>query len=523
MRLWTRIAWRLVVRCCSSRGCRGALARVRRWGGGSFGARQGRAWLSLGKSSSAALLGLRFGSARGDFDLLDDGGTRFDASDDRTRVRANADHRDIDGWAIGRWRLGHRTSLTTLVNTFSRDAGAPGLLLQGALHARAATRRSLFGVRARVGCGADCGLVLTSSALSTRYRLYDPERELGLATRVENTGERATTRARASYDLTRWLTASLGTSQEASRLAVDSDGRPSSRASRWLSRPEVALRWRPGDTVDITTVGAVECHTTRGGGERESCGVLEPAARAGVAYRVLEPLTIKGNVGRYVRVPTLAELYGISAVVRGNDELRVESGITVDAGATLGARSGIASGYAQLFGFARWASDLIAYQRSALGVVRPYNSASARFLGAELAAGGALWEVLSAGAAITLLDPRDTSEGRTVTNDVLPLMSRLVAAPFFELRAPVSWRRVGVWRASLTTRLLYRASRVADPAGLIVLDDQRLLDLEAVVATLEGALVVRGRLSNLLDQRTFDLIGYPLPGRAAHGVLEVSW
>ena len=56
--------------------------------------RLGRAWLD-GQSpvpSAAALVALRHSASRGDYDFLDDGGTRFDPSDD-TLPLYGTDHR----------------------------------------------------------------------------------------------------------------------------------------------------------------------------------------------------------------------------------------------------------------------------------------------------------------------------------------------------------------------------------------------------------------------------------------------
>ncbi|MEZ4440967.1 MAG: TonB-dependent receptor, partial [Polyangiaceae bacterium] len=81
---------------------------------------------------------------------------------------------------------------------------------------------------------------------------------------------------------------------------------------------------------------------------------------------------------------------------------------------------------------------------------------------------------------------------------------------------------IGLDEASARLGLVHRASRAADPAGLVRLPAQTFLDLDLALAFL-GHLALRMRLSNLLDQRTVDLIGYPLPGRAYHGLLETTW
>jgi hypothetical protein len=134
-----------------------------------------------------------------------------------------------------------------------------------------------------------------------------------------------------------------------------------------------------------------------------------------------------------------------------------------------------------------------------------------------------LWEVLELGLSLTALDPRDTSEDRQVGNDLLPLEARLVLAPFVGLASPRGWPWATIERARVGARYGYRSSRVADRAGLLGLGEQGELDLEATVELLAGALALRAALSNVLDQHNLDLVGYPLPGRAARVAMEAWW
>lgn len=492
-------------------------------GFGSFGWREGRAAFAIGGPGAAALVAVRHRASRGNFSYLDDAGTRFDDSDDVTRERNNADDRTIDAWAIGRLRT-RSGGLTMFANGFARDGGAPGLQLDGADHTSISVRRNMVGLRARAACGAatdECTLQVTSSGLMTRYRLNDPLGELGLARRVGTAGERWAQRIRLETRANDWLEFGIGGSHELALVRVDSDGTRETSASRWLMRTELDAMLRPHERVQVVLVGAFECHTFSSQAGEKVCGVREPLARLGVAAQLVGPLQAKANVGRYVRVPTLGELYGISSVLRGNSDLVPEDGLTVDAGVSAQAPSKRLSGYAQAFGFARWADDLVAYRRSSLGVVRPYNSGSARVLGIEIAAGGTVWGALNAGGSVTFSDPRDTSDDG-LTSDLLPLHSRLVAAPYLGLTVPDAWRS-SYWTASLTGRFLYRSSRVADPAGLIVLAQQRQLDVEARAAFLAERVAVSGRLANVLDQQSVDLIGYPLQGRSGYVTAELTW
>ena len=121
------------------------------------------------------------------------------------------------------------------------------------------------------------------------------------------------------------------------------------------------------------------------------------------------------------------------------------------------------------------------------------------------------------------MDPRDTSDDRQLANDLLPLQARLALSPSLGLHTPRRWPWPELERASIDVRYEYRSSRVADPAGLLVLGEQGQLDLEVALQLFDGTLALRGVLSNLLDQHNLDLVGYPLPGRAAHVGMEAWW
>ena len=195
-------------------------------------------------------------------------------------------------------------------------------------------------------------------------------------------------------------------------------------------------------------------------------------------------------------------------------------GVSADVGvrATAPARSALAGGSIDLFAFARRADGLVAYERSGLGYVRPYNVGAARVLGLELLASYRAARWVRAELAATLLDPRDVSPDRVTANALLPYQPRLIAVPRVELstRAPLP----GVAEAKLAASYFYSASRYADAAGLVVLPAQQSLDVEGEVSLLGEHLAVRGRVANVLDQARTDLIGYPLPGRAAYLALE---
>src|SRR6185503_4022194 len=123
----------------------------------------------------------------------------------------------------------------------------------------------------------------------------------------------------------------------------------------------------------------------------------------------------------------------------------------------------------------------------------------------------------------TALDPRDTTPGRTLTNDVLPFHSRLVVSPLVEVFAEPDARPLGLDRASLGARLFYRSSEYADKAGTVVIPEQLAVDLQLGLSFLRRAIALRLRVANIFDAPSFDVVGYPLPGRTVHASVEAWW
>jgi vitamin B12 transporter len=486
---------------------------------GSFGESSGFIGAEVAQGGDGALVAYRGSSAQNDYPYVDNAGTAT-PSDDRTLTRPNADYSAREAWAIGRTTIGeHGARITTVFNAFDREQGVTGLVAVPALSARAESARVLGGMSAKVPCSGDpsCEIELTSQAISARTRLTDPHRELGLLVgRIDSEGTRVAESAKMTWsgDVFRAL---LGANVEFERLALD-DG-AALRATRGTSSARAGLLAALGEHTELSGLGVITCDTTRGPRQSGDCASFTPEGRLG-AREKWGPFELRTNLGRYARVPTLGELYGVSPLVRGSSALVPEQGVTWDFGARWEDRLGPVSTYVDAFGFARHVSELIAYRRSSLGAIQPYNVGSARMLGGELEA-GAIWaRHVRSTLALTALDPRDTTAGRNLTNDLIPYQSRLVGSLFCEGFIEPGTRVVK--RTGVDARVSYRGSRLADPAGLIVLPASTELDLGATLL-FEGDLTVRGAIDDVFDAHHFDFIGYPVPGRSFHLSVEAWW
>lgn len=491
---------------------------------GSFGEVSSRLSGSFGDRRAGAMVALERRSARNDYTYVDE--LRPGLLEERTR--RNADFTAYDLWSIGRYAL-RGGSITAIANGFVRDQGVSGLTLSPASAARSHVQRWLGAVTAAVPCssgpgeapGERCRIELQSAAILARRDIDDPLGELSLQSRrVASRGARVSQQARLRYRVGDRFALRASASQEFERLDIELDQGQRLGALRGVSRGAASATFEATKALELNALAALEYHRTESFG---SAGVVAPMGRAGARLSLGHGVTLLANLGRYVRVPTLGELYGVSPVVLGNPELTPERSYSVDLGARLSTGSDHNRLFVELFGFARLASDLITYKQSQLGVVRPYNTRSARTLGLELSAGTQLFHHLHAELALTLLDPRDTSGEPGSKNPLLPYQARLVAAPYLEVYQG-RIEAIDLDRAALGLRLNYRSKRLVDPQEqLPAVIPQTLLDLELTLLFARRRAALQLRLANLLDTRSSDVLGLPLPGRSGNGSLEVWW
>lgn len=495
---------------------------------GSYGSRSAWVGSSVGTPKAAAAFALRYDTSRNDYLYTDDRGTRFDPTDDRERRRRNADTTAIDAWAVARARLGERGSVSLVTNVLSREQGLTGLGLLPALSARADARRALFAVEARARCESDphddtCEVTASAYGKAASYLYRDPHLELPFgALREAVSGESTGYRLSLREQPVRWLAISAGVTQAFDLLGVDPLGSESQRARRSTSRAFGKLDFTPIDRITVTLAGAVASARTAGPGA--STSALVPEARLGANVTPIPELDFFATVARYERLPMLGELYGTSASVLGNTKLAAEKGPGVEVGTRYRQNLGkhLRASAEALF-FYRSAKQLIAYRRTSVGILRPYNVGSAHFLGSDVAVALELFRVLRFDSALTLTDARDDTEGRSLANDALPFQAAVVDASGIHLRLPGLLPRWGLDALGFGTTLVYRSPRFADSAGLVELPKQLSWDVDAALELARGVVVVRGRLSNLLDDRSTDAVGYPLPGRAGYFSAEAWW
>lgn len=490
-------------------------------GAGSFGEEIGQVEGAAASPDAAALVALRHESAANDYP--------YGRIGDTTLRRTNADYDATDAWTLARYRFGGGARLLALLHAYDREQGTPGLALLPNDRARTETTRLLGAMSAHLPCGhdqsgaEDCTLELTQSGLSSASMLDDPLLRSGPSRFTTTRGGRAETGVRIQGEATSWASVEASVNTAFERVAIERSGAERQTAHRVSLRPAATATLHATTQTDVLGMGALECETTTGEGQSSAtCATLEPAARLGVLHAFGDNVELRANVGRYTRVPTLGELYGVSAVVHGNPRLSPETGENADVGATVRFGAGWLRGAVDAFGFARHAEDLVAYRQNVLGVVVPYNVGRARVLGAEIALVLRAFDWVKNELFMTAMDPRDTTPDRTLRNDLLPYRSRLVVSDYAEVSARGGFPSLRVSSAAIGARVTHRASRYADSAGLIVIPEQTVFDVEARMGGFHDVLFLRLALRNVFDVREVDTVGMPLPGRSVHAMLEVA-
>lgn len=493
--------------------------------GGSWGSSRYFASAGDRARSTSYLVGLSAERASNRYPFLDDHGMTLSGVRGTPELRRNADERTVDGWLLARTKLGRGFVLDSTASAALREQGVPRLALLQSQAARQTTARALIalGLKGPLDSAGDAELELRTSYLLGDVSYDDPLRELALQTTSLNV---------RSHRIEQLIAARLAPStrlrlRPVLNLAYENIDRspsdiPLGSSSRTAARLGTNAEYDLLESVTANALITAECHHTDSRG-RGYCDELFPTGRVGGSFRS-GALTWLASAGRYLRVPTLGELYGVSGTVHGNQSLEPETGTTLDAGVRAAFFPGKVWSklYLDVFFYQRNAQNLVAYARTGQGFIRPYNVGAARVRGAELLLGSRFFEFAVAEFSATLLDPKDVSPGRTIVNQVLPYRSRLIASPRVRFEYARAARR-GLTQMSGQVAAVYQSNRYADPAGLAVIEPQLTVDVDGALDFYRGLLTVRGRIVDLFDQKRTDVIGYPLPGRSFHFGLESQY
>lgn len=520
-------------------------------GTGSYGSRHLRArWLGGERRGRKAYhLSAGYDRATGDFEFFDDGGTSLNRSDDRIRRRKNNGYDRIDLLARarwGRWTLGSRSSL--------QDQGLPGAAHDQALSARLHTAHEIVDARyQRDGVFTKSSRFHARSFASIeRQRFSDPDSEIGLLaqdsvylTTSAGIGSGLAWEAGRHQQLLLDLDLRLDWFRESPEDLAPGMGALGNRQAAAISLSDqlmffeerlfldVAVRidglgTRPGRDVFSMAAGA--------GASAQRDWFLSP--RVALRHRIGESLAIKSSGGRYLRVPTLLEIFGDRGFVLGNSELRPETGLSADLGlvwAPWQAMGPVDRIYVEAVGFGSQPEDPIVFVNRNGLAAQAVNLAGARILGTELVASMRVMRRVTLTSHYSLLDARNRSEG-AASGKQLPGRPK----HRFYARADAAFEPMGrllvVWSDAirlsgnfvdelnvyeLPPRLLFGAGikTAIVPDLLLGLEIKNAADLRSESVALDPPPSDEFRQT---PRALSDVHGYPLPGRSFYLTLQWS-
>lgn len=470
----------------------------------------------------------------GDFRFLDDNGTPLAPDDDAVVARTN---NDFDVWSallraeadvpgFGSVAAGHDAS--------RHERGVPGL---GAFQSKdARSRRDWNMTHLRIAPTTLLPRRLAVSAVAFHSRsedeFSDPDGTISLvATETRNAIRSYGGRVRARWLLPRVPLALEGVYEGRRDVFHPSETFPAERRG-----PE---RWRRSDTgalgaevhlfrqrLVVTATERFERQTNEFFDEGGALG-LPPTPRGrfaehnrspsvGVRWQATPFLTVKGNAGRYYRLPTFLELFGNVGSVTGNASLVPEEGLNRDAGVVVAIdRAGpIRAALFEVVYLDNEVDNLILFFPNSQRTSRPVNIGSARIRGVELSAAAGLGRQLRVAANYTHLDAKDTSDIPYYAGNQLP------SRPRHEAGASATYAR-GVWRLTYELRLI--GANFLDRANR---QEASRRDLHNVVVGLETpvpGVTLSFEARNLADDHVTDVAGYPLPGRSFYMTLSYRY
>lgn len=462
----------------------------------------------------------------GDFRYLDLSLTPLDPSDDRQRRRGNNRVESTAASGQLRWQPRGGGTLALGAGWRRRDSGLPGVAGAPAQSARWQEERADLSVtftrRFEAGRGVEA-LDMVADLSRNLSRLLDRDGELGLAVQDETT--RATSGGVAVIARARWgvqrftARADLRVERASVRnraLAVSDRGGVSRRSGSVTI--EDALTWRR-----LTLAPSLRWQVRHDDFLAGGAGVVAPPARdnrdgalsgkLSLALPLARGWGLRASAGRFVRVPSLEELFGDRGAVVGNPRLLPERGMTIEAGAAFtgqtNARGLRFSGESVLY--VTRADELILLLPNSQGTAIAQNVGEASIRGLEASLAIEAPHRLSAALSGTL--QRTRSESGFTAGYPLP------GRPQREASLATAWRP-DPW--SIGWELTYVGANSSDRL------DRKALRLPARVLhdiSIERALPHGCRLSlelqNIFDRQTYDVARFPLPGRLVY--LALRW
>lgn len=243
-----------------------------------------------------------------------------------------------------------------------------------------------------------------------------------------------------------------------------------------------------------------------------------PVERVSVSQAVGQHFSLRSNVGRYVRAPSITERYGNTGYILPSPTLKPERGTNIDLGARLNVRNGSLGLQSDTAIFASWVDDLIQYRQNAQGRARALNLASAEIRGIEAAVSGFASRHFRVFVQSTYTHAVDTSGIPSTDGKQLPLRPAIRAY----CRPELTSVEIGqAFMLGLYGDVDYTGRNYVDSPNLIQNGSRVLFGAGAHLVHKRSGIRAVLSATNLGNVLAYDYTGFPLPGRSIF--LSLDW
>ncbi len=500
---------------------------------GSFGSRRYNASLWAGRDGINLHCHGNYMESAGDFAFTDDNGTSENPLDDTDTTRFNNDFAYWNLFSTAELDVPHLGSASLSYNGFARDGGVPGIGSNQSVTARSGVRRHIMYLKlspqtlasGRIHSSATCFYsrmsqrfrdqngditparqetdnLITLYGSNVRAKVFTPLLPLALELFFEGRKERfhpvrllpereeGPDRLRESST----MVASCDLSLLGNRLVLTAEQRMEWYINEFYDEP--AFPWLPP-----TPQGKVS-------GD-------EQTPHVGFRLHAAPFVTIKGNWGRYYRLPTFLELFGNLGSVTGKPDLQCESGTNRDIGLVLSVKKAwvFESAFMELAYLDNEVEDLILFFPNSQYTSVPGNIGSAAIRGWELSASSTVIGCLSISGNYSYLDTEDTSP--------VPYYSgnRLAGSPVHKSAIMLELDRE---RYRMAYELHILGSNYLDRANLEEVPAREIHNVSLRLETPLEGLFMTIECRNLSDNQVSDISGFPLPGRSYYATASYN-
>ncbi len=472
--------------------------------------------------------------SRGDFRFLDDNGTPvINTDDDRWVKRENNQHTSYSATAKASYNLGV-AEISLLNDFFSKNQGLPGLNNNSVQYASLDTKRNLLNLGITIPALFIKGLKQEINLYhALRRDIFDDSfNEIGLGS-AKQTGLFQTIGARA---VTEWEIKSIGQTltllmlpqRETYRSRIDTAASTEKNPEEKRDRINFGLednlllfgerlqitgqirqdRWKDSFRLENTP-------WQTGSGVREERENRITDLQGGMhLYLYRKALYLKGSLGHSHRIPSFTELFGDRGVTQGNPELKPERSLNRDAGGGMHFEA-IAEGFDEILleyvYFNNRVTDIISLIPNSQMTMKAQNISAAEISGHEVSLSLGFFRHVSLRGNYTYqraMDRGDIPYYRGKYLPYRPLHEGAGSITLFNRHASVSYE------------ISYMGANFRDRANsdFYYVRQRTYHNLLLLLIPYQG-IKAKFEIKNLTDDRTRDVIGYPLPGRSYYGSL----